>query len=158
MTKFLNLKFFRIITQTFYHAFYLYLAPPKFKRLNELMSASFYKNKLVNALRKLNPTLELRMCSFWQYAMVQKMHLHANHLLNRFAIWSSDSPDKSNISTRNRFGNRLRFLELNCYKLDIFELHSKIIRSELSEWISRFTIMANGCLKKPFPSKTNVPI
>ena len=93
------------------------------------MSASFYKNKLVNALRKLKIILETRMCSFWQHAMVQKMHLHANHLLNCFAIWSSDSPDKSNIWTRNRFGNRFRFLELNWYKWDTFELHSKLFET-----------------------------
>ena len=120
------------------------------------MSASFYKNKLVNALRKLKIILEARMCSFWQHAMVQKMHLHANHLLNCFAIWSSDSPDKSNIWTRNRFGNRFRFLELNWYKWDTFELHSKLFETNCRNAFqgspktirTSFYKTVNGCSRK----------
>ena len=59
---------------------------PSLSDLMSLCQRVFTKTSLLTALKRLKITLEARMCSYWQHAMVQKMHLHANHLLNRFAI------------------------------------------------------------------------
>ena len=74
-----------------------------------------------------------RECSSWHFANVQKIHLHANHLLKSLRYLIFRYPDsvfklETDLETDLDFFER-RFL-LNCwsfYKLDTFELDSKRI-------------------------------
>ena len=128
----------------FASSFNPYLARPKFKRLNELMSASFYKNnqltlyraKKLSAKKVLKISRMRRECSSWHFANVQKIHLHANHLLKSLRYLIFRYPD-SVFKLETDLETDLDFFERRFYSIvGVFTnwILLNSIQNELSEY------------------------